>query len=165
MKKAFIHLIFLALLMAGCITSKSSTVAIGSDGITSSTPELPVIQLESDGKTIQGLESAFYWVASDGKSEFGAQNLIPNPPNYPDKLVAIIGQSIDIVILTTNLPSAIVVAEADAQGTPIASTMVKPTSNRTPYSLVSKDQHYLQVTAQWLQPNYETYFFEVDIVP
>jgi hypothetical protein len=165
MKNSLIHLIFLALLLVGCTTSKSSTIALGSDGITSSTLELPVIQLESDGKTIKGLVSAFYQVAQDGKSEFGAQNLIPNPPNYPDRLVARIGQSVDIVVLATDIPSAIVVVEADSQGTPIISTILKPISNRTPYSLVSEYQYYLQVTTQWLQPNYETYFFEVEIMP
>jgi len=165
MKKSLIPLISLALLLIGCTTIKSSTIALGSDGITSSTPELPVIQLESYRKTIKGLESVFYWVAIDGKSEFGAQNLIPNPPNYPERLVARVGQSVDIVVLATDIPSAIVVVEADAQGTPIISTILKPISNRTPYSLVSEDQYYLYVTAQWLQPNYETYFFKVEIMP
>ena len=165
MKKSLIPLISLALLLIGCTTIKSSTISLGSDGITSSTPELPVIQLESDGKTIKGLESAFYWVALDGQSEFGAQNLIPNPPNYPDGLVARVGQSVDILVLATDIPSALVVVEADTQGIPILSTILKPISNRTPYSLVSENQNYLQVTAQWLQPNYETYFFEVEIMP
>jgi len=166
MKKAFIYLLSLVLLMVGCTkNSRSLTITLGEDGITTSIPDLPVIQLEADGKTIKGLESAFYWVSSDGESEYGAENLIPNPPDYPDRLAARVGQGVDIVVLSTNFPSAIVVVEADVQGTPINSTELNPTSDRTPYSLVSEYQHYLQVTAQWSQREFVTYFFEVEIVP
>jgi hypothetical protein len=167
MFKTLIRLTLLTLLLVGCMSNQSNTVSVSPDGVISrsNAPALPVIYLEFAGTTIHGLGSAYYWIASDGKSGSGAQNLVPNPPNYPSKLVAQVGQTVDIVVTSATVPPAIVVAEIDAQGIPISSSAVKPSSSRTPYSLNLKGQYILQVTAQWSWQNYVTYLFEVDIAP
>jgi hypothetical protein len=167
MTKALIHLSWIALLMTGCMSVRSNSVAIGPGGITSDldASALPTIHLQFAGATLQGLQSAFFWEAPDGRSSFGAQNLVPNPPNYPSTLVAQVGQTVDIVVTSANFPPAIVITELDTQGIPISSSVLQPSASRTPYSLITHGQYILQVTAQWSSQNFVTFLFKVDIEP
>jgi hypothetical protein len=162
--KALIHLSWIALLMTGCMRVRSNSIAIGTGGIISE-PALPAIHLQFAGASLQGLQSAFFWEAPDGRSSFGAQNLVPNPPNYPNTLVAQVGQTVDIVVTSANFPPAIVVTELDTKGIPITSSVLQPSASRTPYALITHGKYILQVTAQWSSQNYVTFLFKVDIAP
>jgi hypothetical protein len=167
MLKSFIQISYVALLLTGCMTVRSASVSVGSDGTisTSGAPGLPTIQLQFSGVTIPGLESAFFWEAPDGKSSYGGQNLIPKPPDYPDTLSAKVGQSVDIVVASADIPSTLIVTELDDQGGPITASVLQPEADGTPFLLTTHGQYFLQVTARWSVHNFVTFVFQVDSAP
>jgi hypothetical protein len=167
MKTTIIRLSWVALFITGCMNVKSTSVSIGTDGMVTNNTGLvlPLIQLVFSGASIQGLQSAFFWEASDGKSSFGAENLIPDPPNYPNILVAQVGQSVDIVVTSADFPSALVITEFDTQDIAITSSVFQPTANITLYLLTTAGQYFLQVTAKWPPQDYVTFNFKVNIAP
>lgn len=86
------------------------------------------------------------------------------PNSAPNVLKLKTGESVAIVVRAPTLPAVLWISELDANGLPLATAMLTPTTVSTAYTPHSTGPFRLKVTADWAYPTSVTNVFDVEVV-